>query len=79
MKIEIKTPIEKTTLEFENEEYFKKIHAEITEALTDDLNVKGVYYEKEGSGTMFPALLLKNSIITVHTGPDSSSSSPFYL
>ncbi len=30
MKIEIKTPIEKVTLEFDNEEYFKKIHMEIT-------------------------------------------------
>ncbi len=79
MKIEIKTPIEKTTLEFENAEYFKKIHEEITEALTDDLNVKGVYYEKDGSGTMFPALLLKNSIITVYTAPDSSNGSPFFL
>ncbi|MDQ1159883.1 hypothetical protein QE422_000251 [Chryseobacterium sp. SORGH_AS 447] len=79
MKIEIKTPIEKTTLEFDNEEYFKKIHAEIIEAITDDLNIKGVYYEKEGSGTMFPALLLKNSLITVHTASDSSSSSPFLL
>lgn len=79
MKIEIKTPIEKTTLEFENAEYFKKIHEEITEALTDDLNVKGVYYEKDGSGTMFPALLLKNSIITVYTAPDSTSTSPFFL
>ncbi len=79
MKIEIKTPIEKTTLEFDNEEYFKKIHAEIIEAITDDLNIKGVYYEKEGSGTMFPALLLKNSLITVHKASDSSSSSPFLL
>lgn len=79
MKIEIKTPIEKTTLEFDNEEYFKKIHAEIIEAITDDLNIKGVYYEKEGSGTMFPALLLKNSLITVHTASDLSSSSPFLL
>ncbi|WP_294334114.1 hypothetical protein [uncultured Chryseobacterium sp.] len=79
MKIEIKTPIEKTTLEFDNEEYFKKIHAEIIEAITDDLNIKGVYYEKEGSGTMFPALLLKNSLITVHTASDPSSSSPFLL
>ena len=79
MKIEIKTPIEKTTLEFDNEEYFKKIHAEIIEAITDDLNIKGVYYEKEGSGTMFPALLLKNSLITVHTASDSSSASPFLL
>lgn len=79
MKIEIKTPIEKTTLEFDNEEYFKKIHAEIIEAITDDLNVKGVYYEREGSGTMFPALLLKNSLITVHTASDPSSASPFLL
>lgn len=79
MKIEIKTPIEKTTLEFDNEEYFKKIHAEIIEAITDDLNIKGVYYEREGSGTMFPALLLKNSLITVHTASDSSSASPFLL
>lgn len=79
MKIEIKTPIEKTTLEFDNEEYFKKIHAEIIEAITDDLNIKGVYYEKEGSGTMFPALLLKNSLITVHTASDPSSASPFLL
>lgn len=79
MKIEIKTPIEKTTLEFDNEEYFKKIHAEIIEAITDDLNIKGVYYEREGSGTMFPSLLLKNSLITVHTASDSSSASPFLL
>lgn len=80
MKIEIKTPIEKTTLEFENEEYFKKIHAEIIEAITDDLNIKGVYFEKDGSGTMFPALLLKNSIIIVHTGTTvSSPASPFFI
>ncbi|WP_294203801.1 MULTISPECIES: hypothetical protein [Chryseobacterium] len=79
MKIEIKTPIEKVTLEFDNEEYFKKIHMEITEALTDDLNIKGIYFEKDGSGTMFPALLLKNSIITVHTTTDPSSASPFFI
>ncbi len=79
MKIEIKTPLEKIILEFENIEYFKKIHSEITEAITDDANVKGMYYEKNGSGTMLPALLLKNSIITIYTEPDSSSSSPFLL
>jgi hypothetical protein len=79
MKIEIKTPIEKVTLEFDSPEYFKKIHEEITEAITDELNIKGVYYEKEDSGTMFPALLLKNSIITVYTSPDSSSASPFFI
>lgn len=79
MKIEIKTPLEKLTLEFESVEYFKKIHSEITEAITDDANVKGMYYEKDGSGMMLPALLLKNSIITIYTEPDSSSASPFLL
>lgn len=72
MKIEIKTLIEKITLEFDNEEYFRKIHAEITEALLDDLNVKGMYYEKGNSGIMLPALLLKNSIISVQKESDAS-------
>ncbi|KQM41681.1 hypothetical protein [Chryseobacterium sp. Leaf201] len=72
MKIEIKTLIEKITLEFDNEEYFRKIHAEITEALLDDLNVKGVYYEKGNSGIMLPALLLKNSIISIQKESDAS-------
>ncbi len=77
MKIEIKTPIEKITLEFGDEEYFRKIHSEITEALLDDLNVKGVFYEKDGVGLMLPALLLKNSIISLQKGSDPSS--PFFL
>jgi len=72
MKIEIKTLIEKITLEFDNEEYFRKIHAEITEALLDDLNVKGMYYEKGNSGIMLPALLLKNSIISIQKEADAS-------
>ncbi|MCJ8155196.1 hypothetical protein MKJ01_15620 [Chryseobacterium sp. SSA4.19] len=72
MKIEIKTVMEKITLEFDNEEYFRKIHFEITEALLDDLNVKGVFYEKGNMGLMIPALLLKNSIISVHKEADSS-------
>ncbi|WP_294216777.1 hypothetical protein [uncultured Chryseobacterium sp.] len=66
MKIEIKTPAEKFTLEFENEEAFRKIHDEITEALTDDMNVRGVFYDKGDISMMFPALLLKNSIITIY-------------
>lgn len=72
MKIEIKTLIEKITLEFEDEEYFRKIHSEITEALLDDLNIKGVFYENDGSGLMLPALLLKNSIISIQKKADSS-------
>jgi len=69
MKIEIFSPLKTITLEFQDEAYFVKIHEEITESISDEYNVKGVYYEEGTSGMMLPALLLKNSIITVHKTP----------
>ncbi len=74
MKIEIKAPAEKFTLEFEDEETFKKIHNEITEALIDDMNIRGVFYDKGDISMMFPALLLKNSVIIIHKETSVSTS-----
>ena len=65
MIIRIRSSVQVFALTFENDEEFKKIHHQIVEALTDSNNTKGVNYEKDGIVRMFPALLLKNSIIEI--------------
>lgn len=68
MVIKIISSFKEFTLSFENEEEFVKIHEQILEALTDDSNIKGVYYEQENSSQFFPALFLKNAVIEIDKG-----------
>lgn len=68
MVIKIISSLKEFTLSFENEEEFVKIHEQILEALTDDSNTKGVFYEKESTSQFFPALFLKNTVIEIDKG-----------
>jgi len=47
---------------------FIKIHEQILEALTDDSNTKGVYYEHENTSKFFPALFLKSTVVEIDKG-----------
>jgi len=68
MVIKIINSFKEFSLTFESEEDFIKIHEQILEALTDDSNTKGVFYEQDSSSKFFPALFLKNSIIEIEKG-----------
>lgn len=74
MVIKIISSFKEFSLNFSNEEDFIKIHEQITEALTDDSNTKGAFYEKDKSSQFFPALLLKNSVIEIDKGESSVTS-----
>lgn len=65
MMIRIRSVIQVFALRFDTDEEFKKVHLQIVEALTDDTNTKGVHYEKGEISQMFPALMLKNSVIEI--------------
>jgi len=75
MTIKIISSFKEFSLSFVNEEDFKKIHEQILEALTDDSNTKGVFYEQENSSKFFPALFLKSSVIEIEKG--DSKLAPF--
>ncbi|WP_312079489.1 hypothetical protein [Chryseobacterium sp.] len=73
MTIKIISSFKEFILEFKNEEDFTKVHEQILEAVTDDANVKGVFYEDDGKSNFFPALFLKQSVIEIVKAPTSSS------
>lgn len=68
MTIKIISSFKEFTLSFESEEAFIKIHEQVLEALTDDSNTKGVFYEQNTSSQFFPALFLKSSVIEIDKG-----------
>lgn len=68
MTIRIISSFKEFTLNFENEEDFKKVHKQILEALTDDANIKGLFYEEEAGSKFFPGLFLKHSVIEIANG-----------
>jgi len=68
MVIKIISSFKEFILNFESEVEFIKIHEQILEALTDDSNTKGVYYEHENTSKFFPALFLKSTVVEIDKG-----------
>lgn len=77
MVIKIISSFKEFTLSFESEADFKEKHEQIVEALTDESNTKGVYYEQEKSSSFFPALFLKNAVIEIQK--TTNGVSPVFL
>lgn len=50
------------------ERRFQKIHERVLEALTNDSDTKGMYFDQENSSQFFPVLLLKSSVIQIERG-----------
>ncbi|GAA5084333.1 hypothetical protein GCM10023210_04050 [Chryseobacterium ginsengisoli] len=63
MRIKIQNSTSKHILSFDDENDFKNFQMMITTALLDKENIQTVVFSKDENITIFPSLLLKNSII----------------
>ena len=74
MVIKIISSFKEFILSFESEAEFIKIHEQLLEALTDDSNTKGVYFEHDNTSKFFPALFLKSAVVEIDKGDNKVTS-----